>query len=201
MSDSAARLDRAIERQTKVGDIAEWYRGQPWLDDIKRHGGDVLISVDHMNRIIRVTSEEGASLRRKPIEERMEFDKDVLELLRKHLEATDHVVVLDTADIPGRIGSGTNPTRGLSARVSTIEIDSGEYVDEEAIVKEKPEFPDPLKRKLVALPALTPRENVLLRTYTAERFVGVYLYGAAHTADSPETNPALREQRPAPLGV
>jgi hypothetical protein len=169
---------RAIDRQKKVSDIADWYKASPSLGELKKLGMEVLVTVDHLHRIIRVERREayqpGLS-KRIPIEGRMEFDQSVLDYIKKQLENERHVVILDTSDVPGRMGHGPDATIGLGARITTMDIDSGDIVDETTITKSQPEFPSALRMKLLGVPRGMGDMNVVQRTFVAETFVSKYL--------------------------
>lgn len=164
-----------LKRENKISDIADWYREEPSLHELKGSGRDVSIAVDHMDRIIRIESHDRGTTRRTPIEERMEFDRDVLTIMKRSLANPNQVVILDTSDIPGKIWIDRTVTRGLSAKVVTMDIASGEPVDEKTISKEQPDFPEKLREELLAVPKGPEHSYVNLRTYVAERFVATYL--------------------------
>lgn len=166
------------DRQRKVGDIADWYKGDASVEEQKRLGMDVVVVVDHLNRIIRVEAHDpraGGATRRTPIEERMEFDYEVLAFIKRALSNPNVAVILDTSDIAGRLNNGSTVSRGLSARIKVVDIDSGEVVDEQTFMKSRPEFPQKLKMALLAYPGGADAANVVPRTFAAEMFVNAYL--------------------------
>jgi hypothetical protein len=175
-----------IERQRKVSDIADWYKGDASVEELRRLHMNVVVVVDHLNRIIRVEAHDnqhGALTRRVPIEERMEFDRDVLDFIRKALQNRDVAVILDTSDAPGRMGYGSAAQRGRSARIMVVDIDSGDVVDERTITKSRPEFPRELAAKLLAAPSGVGGNSIVQRTFVAETFVSTYLAPQASTGD------------------
>jgi hypothetical protein len=167
----------ALRRQSQLSSVADWYRQEPWIHELEHSGWDVLVTVDHMDRLIRVESCDRRALHRKPIEERMEFDQDVLSLVHDGLEDPDHALIVDCSDIPGRLDlPGGGSTRGLTARVLVVDFASGEVLTEKTIMKEHPEFPKPLKNRLLAIPAGEGESTVYLRALAAERFVDEQLH-------------------------
>jgi hypothetical protein len=168
----------ATARQCKVGDIADWYKGDASVEEQKRLGMDVVVVVDHVNSIIRVEAHDprfGGATRRTPVEERMEFDYEVLDFIKKALRNPNVAVILDTSDIAGRLSYGAATTRGRSARIKVMDIDSGEVVDERTVMKSRPEFSQELKMKLLAYPGGADAANVAAKTFVAETFVSAYL--------------------------
>lgn len=166
------------ERQCKVGDIADWYKGDASVEEQKRLGMDVVVVVDHANRIIRVDAHDpclGVATRRTVIEERMEFDYEVLDFIKKALRNPDIVVILDSSDVSGHLPYASAVQRGRSARIKVVDIDTGEVLDERTIMKSRPEFPQELKMRLLACPGGTDGVNVVPRTVVAETFVDAYL--------------------------
>jgi hypothetical protein len=105
----------------------------------------------------------------------MEFDRDVLEFIKKALYNRDVVVILDTSDTPGRLEYGSTVERARSARIMGVDIDTGDIVDERTIAKGQPDFPQDLKTKLAAIPRGTGGMNIVQRTFVAETFVSSYL--------------------------
>lgn len=162
-------------RQRKLGDIADWYAADASISDKRRAGRHISVGIDHLHRIVRVEDVGSAIAHRIPAEERMEFDKDVLELIRKSLQHQSTAVVLDTSDIPGRIGHGTDVRRGISAKVLAMNIDSGETITSNTVIKERPEFPEALKKLLQGVPRSPLNSYVARTTIMAERYVGELL--------------------------
>ncbi|HVC83514.1 MAG TPA: hypothetical protein VNL35_23750 [Chloroflexota bacterium] len=167
----------ATARQRKVGDIADWYKGDASVEEQKRLGMHVVVVVDHMSRIIRVEAHDPrfGGMLRTPIEERMEFDYEVLDYIKKALRNPNVAVILDSSDVSGRLSYGSTVSRGWSARIKVVDIDSGEVVDERTFMKVHPEFPQELKMKLLAFPGGVDSVNVVPRTFAAEAFVSAYL--------------------------
>jgi hypothetical protein len=176
MNALASPAEEALRRQDTLSGIADWYRNEPSLHEVERSGRDVLVSVVHVDRIIRVESCDRYALQRTPIEERMEFDEDVLALLKTALRDPSHAVILDCSDIPGKLWIGPESRRGISARVLVIDLGDGEVIDEKTIMKERPAFPEQLRRELLGVPRVEGASYVIRRTLVAERFVGEYLH-------------------------
>lgn len=167
-----------IERQRKVSDIADWYKGDASVEELKRLGMDVVVVVDHPNRIIRVEAHDllhGALTRRTPIEERMEFDQDVLDYVKRTLLNPDAVLILDASDVPGRLSYGSSAERGRSIRIMVLDINTGEEIDQTTITKSRPAFPCELQRRLLATPGGADGMHVVQRTFVAETFASTYL--------------------------
>jgi hypothetical protein len=175
MNALASLSTEELRRQDQLSAIADWYREEASFHEIERSGRDVLFTVDHMARVIRVESFDRYAAQRTPIEERMEFDADVLSRMKAALSDRNHVVILDCSDVPGKLGFGRESTRGLSARVLVVDIDSGEVRDEKTIMKEHPDFPERLRRELLAVPKVEGASYLIRRAHLAERFVDEYL--------------------------
>lgn len=165
-------------RQEALSDIADWYREGAPIFEVERSGSDVVTTIDHLDRIIRVERYDRYAAQRAPIEERMEFDADVLALVQGGLRDPDHAVILDCSDVPGKVSFGPQSKRGLSARVLVVSIRTGDVVDERTIVKERPQFPPGLQRDLLAVPRVEGPSYVIRRAQVAERFVAAFVRAA-----------------------
>jgi hypothetical protein len=184
MNARGSLADEELRRQDKLGGIADWYREEASFHEIERSGRDVLLTVDHLARVIRVESFDPYTAQRTPIEERMEFDADVLSRIKAALLDRNHAVILDCSDVPGKLGFGPQSTRGLSARLLVVDIDSGEVLDERTVMKERPCFPERLQHELLAVPRVEGASYVIRRAHVAERFVDDFLHAPSLVAQT-----------------
>jgi hypothetical protein len=175
MDPASPQYAAELRRQQQLSDLADWYRMQPAVHEQNRSGQHVLVGVDHLHGIIRVEGSGSGRPHRMSVEERMEYDKDVLELVRQGLRNPRAAVILDVSDIAGRLGSGADAKRGLTANVLILDIDSGDVLESKTVIKEKPDFPEPLKKALRAVPRTRGESYIVLTTAAAERFVREYL--------------------------
>jgi hypothetical protein len=176
--------ERDRRRQQQVDDIADWYRAQLPYDELKRAGREVSVLVDQSHRLILVSSyvrQANPFAGAVPPEGNMIYDEGVLAAVKAGLARRDAVVIVDTSDSPGYAPAPGSGQRPLTAKVSVLDIASGDEVGEPmTIVAAQPQLPRALHNRLLSIPK-TPGEGEA-REFVARHFFYEFLTGCVAAA-------------------
>jgi hypothetical protein len=109
-----------------------------------------------------------------PPEADMCYDERVLAAIRAGLARPNTVVIVDTSDGPGYVPAAGSAHRPMTARVSVLDIASGDEVGEPTtITAAQPRLPQALHNRLLSVPRISgPGEA---REFVARRYFYEFL--------------------------